>query len=58
MVTQMAMKALFAKPKGEHNEAIMGNGALLLQQILMTYKGVLDSLLLEILNAAASRLGM
>ena len=54
----MAMKALFAKPKGEHNEAIMGNGALLLQQVLLTYKEILDSVLADILNAAANRLGM
>ena len=56
LITSMALKTLFARPKQRHNEAVMGEGALLLQQALLTFPGILDASLEEIMKTCVSRL--
>ena len=56
LICEMALKTLFARPKQRHNEAVMGEGALLLQQALLTFPGILDGSLETILKTCVSRL--
>ena len=56
VICEMALKTLFARPKQRHNEAVMGEGALLLQQALLTFPGILDANLETIMKTCVSRL--
>jgi len=54
-VVSMCNKCIFAQYKGKTNEAANAEGALILQQILQTYIGMVDDSLESILSSAIQR---